>query len=199
MVGQGTRRPAALRNSPQAGAACAGFLSVCQIPVLVNRTFTKEPLGQRTRFFVAERRSSLLGRGALVLMKARRRFFLETGRHGAVRGWRLASGIGAHSAIALANILPAQVDRRSVVPHADCRPPRRRSTDETRLDRPMLLAGEAPRSLDIGKQLVRFVLTALRYVAGGATFRARSPVTCANPEPCLLVLRRQPSTATRLG
>jgi hypothetical protein len=35
---------------------------------LVNQVFTKSPLSQRTRFFVAERRSSLLGRGALVVM-----------------------------------------------------------------------------------------------------------------------------------
>jgi hypothetical protein len=34
---------------------------------LINPLFTKSRLRQRTRFFVAERRSSLLGRGALVM------------------------------------------------------------------------------------------------------------------------------------
>jgi hypothetical protein len=38
-----------------------------EIPGLVNQLFTKAGLRQRTRFFVAERRSSLLGRGALAL------------------------------------------------------------------------------------------------------------------------------------
>jgi hypothetical protein len=54
---------------------------------LVNHVFTSAGYSQRTRFFVAERRSSLLGRGALVLL-TRRRIFLA-------RGCGAALGVGA--------------------------------------------------------------------------------------------------------
>src|SRR5262245_58659819 len=65
-----------------ASALTTASLPPPKISGLVNQAFTKTRLRQRTRFFVAERRSSLLGRGALVVMTKAPLFFLAAARAG---------------------------------------------------------------------------------------------------------------------
>ena len=87
-----------LRNRPKDCRGEIRFFANVQIPVLVNRTFTKGPLGQRTRFFVAERRSSLPGRGALVLLTKAPLFSLRPAATEPLGTWYLTGVIRAHTA-----------------------------------------------------------------------------------------------------
>jgi hypothetical protein len=117
---RGARSPS---HPPETPGDCRGrvirYLPRLRNPVLVNRTFTKGPLRQRTRFFVAERRSSLLGRGALVLWQGAAFFLRPAARD---RFWAIAPGGQVIRAPSAARGQPAfrrrRTGRESVVSNA---------------------------------------------------------------------------------
>jgi hypothetical protein len=166
-------------------------IRLCASPknfVLVNPTFTKEPLGQRTRFFVAERRSSLPGCGALVRDGKAPLFFSSRRPGRPSRGDHIARGP-----------LPSCGANRPAA-HNRAKAARRMPSAGLSLDpegRPREAALSSGCSLRGGSFLVvrQGACASFRARPRRDVAHARPPVTGARCAPCAIGMRDQRSAS----